>query len=889
MIIERQIKKETNLLFYLINVRKKSKCMNPDIKKNFENNAKKPLYVNNPSLKILEKIEKISISEVKKQFKKPQVKDNILKINIWKISPKIFLIGEVWDGETNFLDCKNFTGDVQKYLEKTRLNNNYLYYTTNENTKLSGSILRLKKILYDCNFFGEISNSIYSWLQLSDTNVAFIEVNYEKLTLFAILIECVNIYLTEKINIGLIFSNFEHFKKNITDLNTIDRYKKYFYNLYCKKNDRLATLKLHQIIISNYPKIEGFDNFKISFSIHQNQKNITKTKDVDDIDIIYKDNFYIVLNNLNMEITDDINFTIDFINKDKKKTIFEFPFNVFFYDQGVFRYNKEDVLTDIKSKFQDEFNFDLVFLETENYINLSLYENKYNIIQGIITINELFKRNKNDSKFEMLFKKGYEKNIATFCSLLNYSNAEASSLISLLETKGYTSLFSQGKSLKTTFIHFQKTKNTEEYKILKQEDIIPIKPFDKDNLYKNILNKDLPDIELIKDEEKPSLILKNPTKKFVLKKKKILVENVNEMNCKALRPLHWVPINDNDGTIFKDLDIYKSKLDVEKFKKYFCVNSKDTEHINNNQLNQAVTVIDQKRLFLVSLAISHLNKKNINPKNIYDMLINNPKDIFIQDLLNLEHVFPTYEETYVLANYDFSKLMPEEKIMLEYSKLLEVKKIVKILLFERKFFDEIFLIENLLEKIKFTFDKIIESKDFKIILKMILDIGNLINYDFSARKKKSAGFMLSSIYLFVDYKGHEDYSLFQFFMESMEYNSISINLQRDFKYLNIIRKEQIIKIKEKINFLIKQYKDNLQMYYTLENDKATFTNFFLFVADKLTNIKSNYEKCTEKIVLIKKLFNEDDKRSIIDMLDCIAYLISKITNYKQPIYETNNR
>ncbi|EQB60810.1 formin-like protein [Vairimorpha apis BRL 01] len=243
-------------------------------------------------------------------------------------------------------------------------------------------------------------------------------------------------------------------------------------------------------------------------------------------------------------------------------------------------------------------------------------------------------------------------------------------------------------------------------------------------------------------------------------------------------------------------------------------------------------------------------------------------------------MFPTYEEAYMLATSEFDKLSYEEKTMLKFSKLTEVNKLVKILIFERKFFDEIFLLEELLDKFRYTFEKLINSEEIKILLKMLLDLGNMINSDFLGRTKKLSGFKLSSINLFFDYKGQNDYNLFKYLMECIDDKNMIENLIKDFKYLDFVRKEHLSKIKDKINFFIIQYSENLEIFYSLEYDKETFKNFLVFVSDKLDDIKIKYEECVIQANKIKIMFDENDKKNVIEILDNIGTLISKVINYK---------
>jgi hypothetical protein len=861
-------------------MRMKEKFDNPEK----DNQEQKNIYINCPSSKILETIKKFSISTYGKEnmdTKPKYIKEEHSKLNLWKITSRLLLVGQLWDSNTEYITHRNSITDVQEYLE-----NHYkeytLFLTTSNMYKNISNVHFIDKIDYDCEFIIKICCGIQTWYELNEDNVAVIEINYQYVTFFAILIECILIYIKKQIRNSIYFQENEILKLKLFNLNTVIRYKNYFYNLSCKKStDKLELLILHQVIISNYPRFEAFSKFRILLQIYKRNEKVIMVREIDDIEIVYKDEFYIVLTNINAEVNGDIVLSLYFLQDNLEKKIFEFPLNGFYYTQGLYRYKKDDILTSYGYKFQEEFKFDLVFLDSQKSVHLNYLDSEIDMIQGLKVLSKMNIQEEDKSRLESFINLGYNRIVAKFCAIMKYTDKKALDLINVLERKGYNNLISNCRPLQYATIKFKNdSSKPETIKTSFQESIVR-ESIDREKLYKNLRIKDFKLIEPIKEEDLLIPVQKKISKKVIFKKKELKKEDYQDIDYRSLRPLHWVPIVSTEETIFKNLDFYDTKLDKEKFKKYFCV--KNTGVISTIQIdikNNAI-VIEPKRLFLVTLALKHLNKKNINPENIYEILKHNAQSIFIQDLLNLENVFPTYEENYLLATCDYDKLGPDEKIMLEYSKLVEVKKIVKILLFERKFFDEIFLIEDLLEKIKFTFDKLLNSQEIKIILKTFLDIGNMINYEYSIRKKRLAGFKLSSIYLFLDYKGNEDFSLFDYFMDSLEYKNLLVNLQRDFRYIDIIRKEQFSKIREKINYYINQFMNNLDVYLTLENDKETFKNFLVFVSDKLENIKQKYEDCANKTNQIKKLFDESDQKNIIEVLDCLAVLINKMVNYKK--------
>lgn len=832
----------------------------------------KNLYVNNPSSKIVEKIKNISnsknIFEKRIETKTIPISNNISRLNKWKIKSNFFIVGPITNKKTDFDTLTNDIEDVKNFINENG-SKETLYISTKDYSKVFQNFFLLVNFEFNCENISNFCNAVEAWFEINNNNFVIVELDLNKISFFTLIIECFILYFTKIENDNIFVLEKKIFREKISDIETIKRFKSYFFNLVnYKKSHKFDILLLHQLIISNYPKIKEFLNFKIILEIHQKNNKIV-INEFDNNDVIYKDQFYIIFTNLKIELEGDANIIIFF--NDLK--VFEFPFNCFLYEQGLFRYNKEDIITNYFKYFDEDFKFDIVLLDINKmYSYQECCPFQKNIILGIEVLTNYITNSNDKQQFEKLIQIGYNRHIAKFCAQMNYNEIECQSLVNNLEAKGYKNLIQEKKPEKLNSIKYEnKEKNDKESAA---KDYIK-----KIELYKNIKSNEIKKIDLIIDEIYiPPQILKTKTKGSF--KKKNIENNISKLNnIHSIRPLHWVPVMSSKNTIFKNLDSYNINYDIEKFKKHFCVLNEKVAKFQN-ELKPVNNIIDSKRLFLVSLALKHLNKKHITSENIYNILKNNSKNIFIQDLLNLERMFPTYEEAYMLATSEFDKLSYEEKTMLKFSKLTEVNKLVKILIFERKFFDEIFLLEELLDKFRYTFEKLINSEEIKILLKMLLDLGNMINSDFLGRTKKLSGFKLSSINLFFDYKGQNDYNLFKYLMECIDDKNMIENLIKDFKYLDFVRKEHLSKIKDKINFFIIQYSENLEIFYSLEYDKETFKNFLVFVSDKLDDIKIKYEECVIQANKIKIMFDENDKKNVIEILDNIGTLISKVINYK---------
>ncbi|KAF9765059.1 Formin-like protein 3 [Nosema granulosis] len=841
------------------------------------------LCVNKPSSKILAKIRQFSKGcEEKKKFSRETAKflpTEGSRINIWEVTQRIFVVGQIWKSGTEWLSHKNNLDEAKSYLDDL-FKSKYIVLSKDNELNVFERVLQCSDLWYDLDYINKVCIAIKAWMDLSEENVVVIEINYNFVTLFAILLDALLIYCGyENSIVENIFIKNDILRSKTNNLNTIFRYKKYYTELiHTRKTEVKNVLLLHQIIISNYHHFDNIKHFRVQLKVFQKNKNVCTVHDVDDIEVVYKDDFYIIFTNMDIEASGDTTLCLYFVSDTVEKEIFKFVFNGLCHDQGLYRFKKDDILSKYKYKFSDDFKLDIVFLESEKYFTTKKTLREDDLIQGIRHLTEFTKETMDENVFDRYNLQGYNRIISKFIAQMQYTEAKVKDLITFLTSKGYTNLICQSKPLTVSQIKFKNDSKIETPQESK-EPIYPLKEsIDRQCIYRSIKGKEIRRLEPINENMRAEKIVKKQQKKMPIRKKPQAMEGLTVPELVSLKPLHWTPLIAHGDTVFKDLKKLEIKYDLKKFEKYFCVkNLKSSD--SKSELKEHYHIIDPKRLFLVSLALNHLNKKGINPQNVYDLLKNKPNDIIMQDLLNIERVFPTYEEAYLLASSESEKLTAEEKAMLSFSRLAEVKKIVEIMIFERRFFDEIFLIDDILERYIYTLDRIVESKELKILLKMLLDIGNIINFDYSLRRRKSVGFRLSSIYLFMDYKGRDDFQLLQYIAECIQEPDFLSNLKRDFKYLEMLRKESFPKIKEKINLFIELCSSKLDVYYSLEHDKDDFTNLFVFSSEKLDFSKMKYQKCQQKIEDVMSMFGESEKRTISDLLQNINDLLKAVEMY----------
>jgi hypothetical protein len=131
----------------------------------------------------------------------------------------------------------------------------------------------------------------------------------------------------------------------------------------------------------------------------------------------------------------------------------------------------------------------------------------------------------------------------------------------------------------------------------------------------------------------------------------------------------------------------------------------------------------------------------------------------------------------------------------------------------------------------------------------------------------------------MDFKGKDGYHILDFIISSINRPNLIENLKKDFKFLEMLRKESFIKIREKINHLIELQTSKLDAYHSLEYDKEVFTNLFIFSSEKLSTSKSKFANCQEMIEKVVELFGESQKKSISDIFRSFYDLLKTLQEH----------
>lgn len=346
----------------------------------------------------------------------------------------------------------------------------------------------------------------------------------------------------------------------------------------------------------------------------------------------------------------------------------------------------------------------------------------------------------------------------------------------------------------------------------------------------------------------------------------------------AKKPLHWAPIKNIENTIFQKLANINPIIDYGDFENIFC-ESKMLKGPNTNTKTDQRSNLSSRRAFLVSLAIKSLEINGISAENIENIIKYKIHDLTYQDVINLQKIMPENEkEKNILVSIQKNKLSMNEQEMLKYLNIPKIQNIISILKFEKCFSEETELIVKSLKMIECSIMRILESKELKILLKIILEIGNAINSKYSHHPRFSPGFKLESLEAVNNYYGKKDQSILDFILRLTDKNDIDIDfLLEDLKPVHLVKNEDIGLIRAHINGFITEYSKIINLFNELnEPDQIIYKKFTLFACKRLKTLKEEYEKCFNYSLKMKTEFGEESTTPLSCILTSISNFLNKV-------------
>ncbi|KAM0675832.1 hypothetical protein GVAV_000607 [Gurleya vavrai] len=816
-----------------------------------------------------------------------------MKLDITEVDQNILLVGQCWKTRTEILSERNNINDLKNFLENT-YSDKFLIWRFDKDTdkKVFQNSIILDQPDFSINMALSLCKSVKGWLQLNNNNICVFEVkgNIQK---FCFLLSCVLkfnnicnscIEAFQKIN-------EKRFKNKIICSKTLEKYLNYFDQLFDKeKTYNLQVFNLKQLILTDIPEKNYEPVFKVFFNGIETETKIEKSL-IDDNYLLIEFNF--------LHIYGDIKLQIYQKNKVKNILIFEIYLNTSFINEGLFRYAINDLIfpfsdTILKKKLSQNFTIDIAL------INLKL-KNK-----GVYTVNSSYSENlrilsnflnKHVENLELmnLIKLGYNKILVKLFLQLGCSIQEVKDKIENLGRSNTRLIITKENIDKLNerqikFINCNKSSKINNTDDLCKQAFLQ-KPF-YSMKYDDISDLPLNDIELIpenfifKKNEKKST--GPPTKYMKLSNQETKQNHDKEIpNIVVKYPLHWQQISNIQNTFFSELDNIEINFDYLKFEEWFCEPA--TKSVAKEISKKVSLLKDEKRIFLISISIKTLQKHKIDVENLFEVIYNNSDKLDFENLQNILRILPSENDVEKYGKFlsnPFNKLedlIETEQFLFKHIEYINLKKVVEILLFERKFTDEFSLAEAELQNIADFYENILGSNNLRIILKAILVLGNMINFRYSKTRlrKKAIGFRVTSLSAIMSYKPiKKDATMISYlYLTLIKEQPRVMNIFIEFASLTKIKNLDNAFMKEKINKGILSFREckyKINKLNTNEEITIKLKNFLGYAYEKLKKISDLYKKTIFLSSIVKRKFGENENESINDILGVLSDFLNKL-------------
>ncbi|KAK1351039.1 Formin-like protein [Hamiltosporidium tvaerminnensis] len=783
------------------------------------------------------------------------------------LTENILVIGQCWNNVTEKMSGRNNHKDIKAFLDKKYKS----FYTVWRLNTTKDDIFRNCQYFeltdYNLSTIVRICKSIKGYLSFDPKNVVVLEHKGTK-NVFALLVSCILRYCkivsntNEALNLYLQTTNQQFIS------NTLNRYVQYFDNFY-KRRENYFKKQLHQIIITTLPKIDNARIDNPMIVIYQNGEFL-KTFTKNDIII---DQFYIILTVEAFFVCGDLKIALFQSDKGKTIQILELYLNTYDYGHGLYRFLLDDLDFNTnkclpRKKFEDDFSIDVVFFEDETKISF-IYNLEDNFINNLNILNEHFGRNIDVEVLKKLNDDGYDRVLSKTCLYLGFGIEETKKIIDHFYNKGAIKSLDMKKEEIEIFVDRKiKEEDTHQKNTLN----FYIQNSGLENLSNYTYLETIPD----KIEFTNEFLQSKKTKSLPPKAKKKPLENFT-----VKKPFHWVTIPKSPNSIFNELENISINIDYTKFEEWFCEPA-NTE-IFVKELEKDVSVLkDTRRIFLVSLSIKSLEKRKIDIYNLSNVIYKNSNQLEYEDLLNIKTILPTEKEKNIMSSYkgSFNDINEVEKIMFKIDDI-DLKSVIDILIFERKFYEDNKTVENILLDTKIVYEKILNSNNLRIILKAVLELGNTANYKYYNRKK-AFGFKITSLYILQIFKGKKsNQTLFSFLVNSLIKQKPEIfQITKELSLIHKIKNEDIFTTKDRINAFINDYNNCIRIFKCInvdEKDLLIHINQFLsYSYTFLKDITVKYKEIYVYSSIIKRKFGENEKESITDILNVLSSFLLKL-------------
>lgn len=687
--------------------------------------------------------------------------------------------------------------------EYLRTQKSHIFLTFDEDKHNFNNEVRFstRTSLIECISFVRVAEF---WLKLDSQNTVIIRNSYKSSLSFYLL------GLVRYIQDTTFEQAYNTVKEKVKNLEIPKKlYLSYFEN-YLSGNE-FKTLCIHQIVISTLPRkrVENSKPFgKPFYSLRIVEKPTISTVIHDEHHVICK---------VDTSIAGDVTLVL---NRNNAK-LFTLFLNTNSFEEGLYRFSKDDLVLDSGTILDDDFTIDIIFFKTDK-------KSKVYNLNGKSLLTDKFAGSYDENLLSRLKGEGYSKDDAMIATITANSSTGMSKVLQKLKKKEEVPNSSKETSLDR-----------------------PYKPNDDITLVDiNLIVDIMPEKENIK------------TKKRTLPPKNIPKTEI--ANSLTVRPFYWAVIPKSCDSIFNELDDVHTQIDFMKFEDWFCITT-DCQQLKVEK--QASSVIrDSRRLFLVSLSLKTFEKKQFV---LHDKQL---ADLPLEDLTMTNTIIPTDEEYKMMLSRKKELNDIERKMIAFYP----YKKLIRLLIFERRFFENkdnwIIGVEN----IKSVYDTILQSNNIRLLLKTVLELGNTINTNYGNNRRKASAFKVCSLVLTKNYRGkRNDQSLLKFVAETARSRLKSI--KSDLETIESIRNDELNNYKEIMNEYILEYRTCKEWVEELDGElRANMKAFLFYFSEFVRNFSNEYREAVIYSSIIKRKFGEPENKNVKEIIAILYNFLKSV-------------
>ncbi|KAJ3194287.1 hypothetical protein HK101_003057, partial [Irineochytrium annulatum] len=323
-------------------------------------------------------------------------------------------------------------------------------------------------------------------------------------------------------------------------------------------------------------------------------------------------------------------------------------------------------------------------------------------------------------------------------------------------------------------------------------------------------------------------------------------------------------------------------LDVKKFEELFCIvpgSDKKKGAPKIVQLAQFTTVLDLRRANNVSIGLSRYTRRNMNAQDIMKAIVLlDENQISVDDVVSIQSLLPTADERTILKAAETRQkpgslpFAPAETFMLAMMKDPDLEQCLNAFGFKLQLGPEIEEVGGKVAKMTSICIKLKTSDALKVLLRTVLQLGNMTNYEYGAgnssyrpwmgKEARALGFKIEGLARLKDVKSADGkWSLMNFLVDMVTQSKPEVlDFTEDFADMKVIRHYDLRELSTQLLLMDENLaKIRSQKYVNPDNKDfdARISPFLDKAATMITGLRLDFETFTKAWADAAKYFGED--------------------------------